>query len=230
MKTGGNWLRQLIKPLLVVTILVVGAVAVALVLAHRSQGDEPPSKISNSATTPRPSPTVKGWSRGNPTAKTVLVEFADFQCGSCGYASKTLDDLLKKNGNDLLIVFKHFPLEGFHRNALIASQATEAAGKQNKFWEMYELLFKHQVEWANVPDAQTFLMNYAAELQLDLARFQTDLWDNEIRERIYRDVLEGQMLQISQTPTFFLNGTRMPTTKSEAEFEQVIGDAIKKAK
>jgi protein-disulfide isomerase len=230
MKTGGNWPRHLVKPLLVATILVGCAVAVALVLAHRSQGDETSTKLATSAANPQPAPTVKGWIRGNPTAKTVLVEFADFQCGSCGYASKTLDNLLKKHENDLLIVFKHFPLEGFHRNALIASQAAEAAGKQGKFWEMYELLFKHQVEWANVPDTQTFLMNYAAEVQLDLARFQTDLWDNEIRDRIYRDVLEGQLLQVSQTPTFFLNGTRMPTTKSEAEFEQAIADAIKKAK
>jgi protein-disulfide isomerase len=230
MKTGGNWPRHLVKPLLIVTFLVGGALAVALVLVHRSQGDEPSPKLASSTTIPQSAPTAKGWIRGNPTAKTVLVEFADFQCGSCGYASKTLDNLLKKHENDLLIVFKNFPLEGLHRNGLVASQAAEAAGKQGKFWEMYELLFKHQVEWANVPDAQTFLMNYAAELQLDLARFQTDLWDNEIRDKIYRDVLEGQVLQVSQTPTFFLNGTRMPTTKSEAEFQQVIEDAIKKAK
>lgn len=218
------------KPFLVSSLLVCFALAVALFLAHRSRGDEPSPKPVNSILGPKPAPTTKGWSRGNPAAKTVLIEFADFQCGSCARASVVVGDLVKKHADELLVVFKHFPLEVVHRNALIASQAAEAAGKQFKFWEMYELLFKHQVEWANVPDAQTFFMNYAAELQLDLDKFQRDLWAGEIRDKIYRDVLEGQVAQVNQTPTFFLNGARMSTTKNEAEFEQLITDAIRKAK
>ena len=243
MSTSGNSLRtgsvktgkkssrlSLVKPFLTVAILVGAALAVALFLAHRSQGDEPPRKPIVSVGGSTAAPTTKGWTRGNPAAKTVLIEFADFQCGSCARASVVVGDLLKKHADELLVVFKQFPLETIHRNALIASQAAEAAGKQYKFWEMYELLFKHQVDWANVPDAQTFFLNYAAELQLDLEKFQRDLWDSQIRDKIYKDVLEGQMVQVTQTPTFFLNGTRIPTTKSEAEFEQLITDAIRKAK
>ncbi len=222
--------RSLVKPLAVSIMWVSVALGTALFLVHYSQGDDSSPKPTTAADTTKPSPTAKGWVRGNPAAKTVLVEFADFQCGSCGLASKTVGNLLKKHENDLLVVFKHFPLEVVHRNALIASQAAEAAGRQFKFWEMSELLFKHQVEWMNVPDAQTFFLNYAAELQLDLVRFQRDLWDSELRDKIYRDVLEGQLLQVNQTPTFFLNGTRIPTTKNESEFEQVIVEAIKKAK
>ena len=243
MSTSGSFLRtnsakagkssgrlSLAKPFLVVTVLVCSALAVALFLAHRSQGDEPSPKPANSIIGTKSAPTTKGWSRGNPAAKTVLIEFADFQCGSCGRASVVVGELIKKHAEELLLVFKHFPLEVVHRNALIASQAAEAAGKQYKFWEMYELLFKHQVDWANVPDAQTFFLNYAAELQIDLDKFQRDLWDSELRDKIYKDVLEGQMVQVTQTPTFFLNGVRMPSTKSEAEFEQLITDAIRNAK
>jgi len=221
---------SVVKPFLVVAILVCSALSVALFLAHRSQGDEPAAKPVDSIVGTKSTPTAKGWTRGNPAAKTVLIEFADFQCGSCGRASVVVGELIKKHGEELLLVFKHFPLEVVHRNALIASQAAEAAGRQYKFWEMYELLFKHQVDWANVPDAQTFFLNYAAELQMDLEKFQRDLWDSELRDKIYKDVLEGQVAQVTQTPTFFLNGVRMPTTKSEAEFEQLITDAIRKAK
>ena len=221
---------SLAKPFLVGTILICCALSVAFFLARRSQGDEPSPKPADSIIGTKSAPTAKGWSRGNPAAKTVLIEFADFQCGSCGRASVVVGELIKKHGEELLVVFKHFPLEVVHRNALIASQAAEAAGRQYKFWEMYELLFKHQAEWANVPDAQTFFLNYAAELQMDLEKFQRDLWDSELRDKIYKDVLEGQVAQVTQTPTFFLNGARMPTTKSEAEFEQLITDAIRKAK
>lgn len=221
---------SLVKPLIAVVILVSTALAVALFLAHRSQGDEPSPKPAAAPGLSPATPTAKGWTRGNPAAKTVLIEFADFQCGSCARASVVVGDLLKKHPDDLTLFFKHFPLESIHRNALLASQAAEAAGKQYKFWEMYELLFKHQAEWAGVPDAQTFFLNYAAELQLDLDKFQKDLWDSDIRDKIYKDVLEGQLVQVTQTPTFFLNEVRIPTTKSEAEFQQLIVDAIRKAK
>ena len=222
--------RSVVKPLLAAGMLIAVAVSVAMLLVHRSQGDDSSSNLTKTIGESKPVVSPKGWTKGNPAAKTVLIEFADFQCGSCANAGKAVSNILKKHENDLFVVFKHFPLETVHKNALIAAQASEAAGKQFKFWEMSETLFKHQVEWANVPDAQTYFLNYAAELQLDVEKFRQDLWDGAIRDKIYRDVLEGQVAQVSQTPTFFLNGSRMPTTKNESEFEETIANAIKAAK
>jgi predicted DsbA family dithiol-disulfide isomerase len=73
-------------------------------------------------------------------------------------------------------------------------------------------------------------LRYASELQLDLERFRRDLWDSEIRDKIYRDLLEGQLASVTSVPTFFLNGSRMPQSKSEDQFEEMIVNAIKTAK
>ena len=105
-------------------------------------------------------------------------------------------------------------------NSMIAAQASEAAGRQQKFWEMYEILLARQSEWASVPDALTFFLKYAAELKMDVERFRQDLLDGEIRNKIFRQVLEGQIAQVRSVPTFFLNGKMMQAVKSDSEFEE----------
>jgi protein-disulfide isomerase len=224
---------SMIKPVLAILVLVAVALSVAAFLVHRNQG------LSNSnsglaSSSPgldfKPVVTPKGWTKGNPAAKTILVEFGDYQCSACGAARQTVANVIKNHENDLLLVFKQYPMESIHRNSMMAAQAAEAAGRQFKFWEMHDLLFLHQRDWSDVPDPQTFFLKYAQELHLDLERFQQDLWDGQIRDKIYRDVLEGQLASVKSVPTFYLNGSPMPRTQSEAQFEEVIADAIKKAK
>ena len=118
-------------------------------------------------------------------------------------------------------------MENIHRNSMIAAQAAEAAGRQQKFWGMYEILFARQSEWTSVPDALTFFLKYAAELQMDVERFRQDLLDGDIRNKIFRQVLEGQVAQVRSVPTFFLNGKMMQAVKSDAEFEEGIAQAIR---
>jgi protein-disulfide isomerase len=222
--------RAMIKAAIAVVLLVAIAVAAALFLVRRNVGNNTNSSLASPGVDFKPVVTPKGWTKGNMAAKTVLVEFGDFQCGACAAARETVAAVLKNHERDLRVVFKNFPMESVHRNSLIAAQAAEAAGRQFKFWEMHDLLFNRQREWANVPDAQTFFLTYASELQLDLERFRRDLWDNEIRDKIYRDLLEGQLASVTSVPTFFLNGSRMPQSKSEEQFEKMIVGAIKTAK
>jgi protein-disulfide isomerase len=175
----------------------------------------------------KPVITIEGWAKGNLAAKTVLVEFGDFQCPSCAMARLRVESALKKFEKDLKVVFKQYPMESIHRISMLAAQAAEAAGRQLKFWEMYEMLFARQNEWANVPDALTFFLRYAAELHMDVERFRRDVLDGEVRNKIFRDMLEGQVAQVRSVPAFFLNGTLMTNVKSDAEFEELIAQAIR---
>jgi protein-disulfide isomerase len=218
-------------PLLAVVLLVSLALGVAGYLVFRnrqeSAGNNP---TPTTAVASKVTVTTQGWSRGNPSAKTVLVEFADFQCGACGVHRTRVDKLLKKYPNDLFVVFKNFPLESVHKNALLAAQAAEAAGKQFKFWEMYDQLFLHQIEWYNVPDPMTFILKYAQACQLDLNRFQQDLWSLSVQEKIFRDKFEGQQANVVSVPTFFLNGKMLATAQNDDHFESMVAEEIKKAK
>jgi protein-disulfide isomerase len=222
--------RSLAKPLSALAALVVVAVAVAMFLAKRSGTENSPAAASQNAALPeKPVITTEGWSKGNLSARTVLVEFGDFQCPSCAAARVKVDNALKKFEKDLKVVFKQYPMPNIHRNAMLAAQASEAAGKQLKFWEMYELLFAQQNEWVNVPDALTFFLKYATELQLDVERFRLDMFDSGIRNKIFRDLLEGQVAQVRSVPSFFLNGRMLQSVKSDAEFEELIAQAIRTA-
>jgi len=226
--------RSLAKPLTALAALVVTAVAVAMFLVNRTGSESSPAAAvptasSNVASPDKPVITPEGWAKGNLSAKTVLVEFGDFQCPSCALARVKVDNLLKKFEKDIKVVFKQYPMPTIHRNAMVAAQASEAAGKQLKFWEMYEVLFARQSEWVNVPDALTFFLKYAAELHLDVEKFRQDMMDGEIRNKIFRDLLEGQVAQVRSVPSFFLNGRMMQSVKSDAEFEELVAQAIRTA-
>ncbi len=226
--------RSLAKPLTALAALIVMAAAVAMFLVNRTGSESSPAAASptpssNVASTDKPVITPEGWAKGNLSAKTVLVEFGDFQCPSCAVARVKVDNLLKKFEKDIKVVFKQYPMPNIHRNAMVAAQASEAAGKQLKFWEMYEVLFARQSEWVNVPDALTFFLKYAAELHLDVEKFRQDMMDGEIRNKIFRDLLEGQVAQVRSVPSFFLNGRMMQSVKSDAEFEELIAQAIRTA-
>ncbi|MFN8006591.1 MAG: thioredoxin domain-containing protein [Terriglobia bacterium] len=222
--------RSLLKPLSILAILIVIALAVAFVVNHRGGQAASAQENPNPAPTLKPVITNDGWIKGNPEAKTVLVEFGDFQCPSCAMARLKVAEVLKKHEHDLKVVFKQYPMQNAHRNAMLAAQVAEAAGRQAKFWEMSELLFSKQSDWANVPDPMTFFVKYAAELQLNLAKFQSDVTEEGVRSKIFRDMLEGQLAQVHSVPTFFLNGTVMDKIKSEADFYAQIDNAVRSAK
>lgn len=225
-KSGKRKNPSIAKPLAVLAAVVVVALGAAFYL-QRSANDQAtstPAPISQNTRSPI---SPQGWSKGNSLAKAVLVEFVDFQCGACAAASSRMANIASKYGSQLKIVFKHHPMQRAHGNAMIAARAAEAAGLQYKFWEMHDLLLKRQHEWAKVPDPQTLFLRYASELQLNLARFRRDLWTKEVGDKIYRDIMEGQMAQVRSVPAFFLNGKPIPNSRDEFEFEQRIVDGIR---
>ena len=80
-------------------------------------------------------------------------------------------------GDDLRVIFRHFPLLSIHDKAQITAEAAEAAGAQDKFWEMHDLLFKRQDEWSSKPEAEMIeaLVDYAEEVDIpDLEKFKSD--------------------------------------------------------
>jgi protein-disulfide isomerase len=99
--------------------------------------------------------------------------------------------------------FRHFPLTEIHPHALAASRAAEAAAAQGRFWEMHDLLF-HRQKALEDDD----LRGYAAELGLDLERFDTDRRGDAVLVRIRRDVRSGlDSGDVLGTPTLFISGS-----------------------
>src|ERR1700760_847353 len=108
--------------------------------------------------------------RGPDDAPVTLVEYGDFECPYCGMAEGTIRELLASHGDDVRYVWRHLPLNDVHPSAQLASEASEAAAAQGKFWDMYDVLLSHQ-EALSPRD----LARYAADLGLDVERFRDDL-------------------------------------------------------
>ena len=159
-------------------------------------------------------------------AKVTIVEFGDLQCPACGAAHPIVKQVLADREGEVTFVWRHFPLP-MHRNAMLAAVASEAAGEQGKFWEMHNMLFENQTEWAEENNAKEIFTGYAQELGLDTAKFTEALDSNFNAERIQTDMDEGIALGVNSTPTFFINGEKINGVISYDEFIQKIDAASK---
>ncbi|HSH39507.1 MAG TPA: thioredoxin domain-containing protein [Chthoniobacterales bacterium] len=148
--------------------------------------------------------------RGSVKAPVTIEEFADFQCPPCGGLSAVVKDIEKKTPDRIRVVFRHYPLKN-HQHAVAAAIAAEAAGTQGKFWEMHDMLFQGQPTWSKAPEVQSIFEDYASTLRLDVARFKTDMADENMRTRVTADQERASSLGVSRTPTLFINGKALPT-------------------
>lgn len=142
--------------------------------------------------------------KGPARARVVITEYSDFQCPKCGQAVPIINNLLATYPNDVRLVFHHSPLKQ-HKWAVLAAQAAESAGLQNKFWEYAEHLFSKQTEWSSVEDPKSFFTAYAKEVGLDVDLFSNDLESPLVVEKVRKEKEQADALEIPATPTFFIN-------------------------
>jgi len=157
-------------------------------------------------------------SKGNPGAKIVITEFAEFKCPYCVTLSPLLEKLVKESNGQVRLFFKHFPLKS-HQGSLLASQAAQAAHRQGKFWEMYDRLFTDMNR-----QSMENLLRYAAEIGLDVERFKRDLEDPALIGIIERDKQEGVKANVRGTPTLFINGKIYHFRHDEAFLKDIINE------
>jgi protein-disulfide isomerase len=141
--------------------------------------------------------------RGPATAPVTLVEYGDFECPFCGAAHNSVNQVMQIIGDRMRFAYRHFPLTQIHPHAQQAAEAAEAAGTQDRFWEMHDLLFEHQDRLGT-----QYLLAYAAALKLDVERFALELDTHVHVPRIREDFLSGVRSGVNGTPTFFVNGIR----------------------
>lgn len=151
---------------------------------------------------------------GNPDAPITIVEFSDFQCPFCArFHTQTLPLLLEEyiEQDKVKIVFRDFPIQSIHPNALPASIAAECANDQNKFREMHDVLFEKQNSWNRVEtnDALSLFSQYASDMQLDQETFDSCLTSGKHIPEIQNDLNDGRDYGVSGTPGFFVGNDQI---------------------
>ena len=141
--------------------------------------------------------------RGRRSAAISLVEYGDFECPYCRAAEPIVAGLMEALGDQLSVTFRHFPMPEVHPHGQHAAEVAEAAAAQGKFWEMHDMLFANQ----NALDDAS-LVNYAANLMLDVDRVRRELASHEHAGRVAEDRRSGLASGVNGTPTFYINGAR----------------------
>jgi protein-disulfide isomerase len=159
-------------------------------------------------------------------AKVTLIEYADFQCPAC----KPMSEFIRQAATDfkgkLFIVYRFFPLVNLHQNAMSSAQAAFAAYKQGKFWEMSHLLYQNQDNWSTDNNAQKIFTDYAKKLGLNIGQFTQDYNSDSTKKFINGQESESLKINLTYTPSVFINGKLIQNPQYYEGFKQLIQDAL----
>ena len=148
----------------------------------------------------------------------VILEYGDYECPYSRQAFRAIERVERELSGRVRFAFRHFPLTQIHPHALAAAAAAEAAARQDRFWEMHDLLY-HRQKALEDDD----LRLYANELGLDLERFDNDRANAAVRARIARDVASGEATGVVRgTPTLFIDGVLYQGGYEPAEFIEAL--------
>lgn len=209
-----------------VGILTLVAVVGVFILAKMFLAPPPPPKPAPAAGMNVSATLVPSYSprTGTDMAKVQIVEFLDPECEACAAFFPVMKELLRRHPQDLQLVVRYML---FHGNSREAALATEAAGRQGKYFEMQEILFTRS-EWTHQQSPQTEkFLGYARELGLDIEKFQSDMRDPAIAANVDRDFQEGPSFGVTGTPTIFVNG-RMLEELSPAALQRLVQEELAK--
>lgn len=201
---------------------VVLVVLMAVGLSKVSKGETGTIKVSTEEL-------ISGarWIKGNGDIKVTVVEFSDIQCPACKAAEPIAIELRKMDG--VRFVYRHFPLITIHKNAWKAARAVEAArlldkpaDSAGKGWEMMELMFEKQEEWSDSLSPESTFAEYAKSLGLDEKSFDEKQKGDETDRFVGEDSSLGNRLQLSGTPTFFVNGEQIGSSFVLAKVKELL--------
>ena len=206
-------------------VLTIAAVIIAGVLVHREFF---PQQSAIAATVSGPPEFVPKWKdmlpvglrRGIPTAPVTIVEFMDLECPFCRAFNFRVKAAQQKFGDNLSVVFIHFPIEG-HRFAKLAAQAAECAGQQHQFFSFLDLALAKQDSLGIKP-----WNSYASEASVpDTASFDRCLASSP-SPRIEQGQDVGNRFGIRATPTILINGWRLSEPPDDVSLNRTISTIL----
>ena len=168
------------------------------------------------------------YTKGNAKAKVLLTEYGDFQCPACASYHPIVNAVVEAYKDKILFIYRDFPLVNAHQYALLSARVAYAANKQNKYWEMYNLLYENQTEWAKSTKAQDLFVGYANNLKLDIDKFNADLNSSEAKKFVDDVLSTATSIGLNSTPSFFINGSKIDNPGSFDEFKQLIDNELNK--
>jgi protein-disulfide isomerase len=153
-------------------------------------------------------------------APVTIVEFSDFHCPFCQRAEDTIAQILARYGDRVRLAWRDYPIDSLHPQARKAHEAARCATEQGKFWPYHKALY------AGSPKQPEQLPAVAQETGLDMASFKTCVASAKYQAAVQKDIEEGKRLDVTGTPTFFINGRVLVGAQPLEAFAKVIDDEL----
>lgn len=162
---------------------------------------------------------------GAKNAKVTIVEYSDFECPFCGNFYPTMKQIIENYGDQVRVVYRHFPLS-FHPQAQPAAEASECAAEQGKFWEFHDGLFEGQTKLS-----ASFYKELAQNLKLNMNKFNDCVSSGKYRQKVLDQAASGDAAGVQGTPHTILIGEdgqmvpvsgAMPYASVEASLKQLL--------
>jgi len=163
---------------------------------------------------------------GPANAKITIVKSFEFACPFCDRVRPTLDELRKRYGKDLRIVYKHYIVHP--DTATVPAHAACAAAKQGKFAPMYEAIFTKGFQ-QNRELGRDKMLELARSLRLKMRKFKADMDSQECKDRVINDQAAMAKIGVRGTPAFFINGRFLSGAQPVDRFTTVIDEELAKA-
>ncbi len=163
-------------------------------------------------------------SKGDTTAGLWISEYLDFQCEDCRKAHEVIKAYLTNYPSEIYYQVRFLPLS-VHVHAWVTALGAECAARQKAYWEYEALLFEKQPEWTESQDARPFLLDYAAQVGLDVKKWQACTEDPSTEKTLSEEKDKANLLGLKSTPTFFINNKEIIGSKAlKEELEKFFRD------
>ncbi len=183
-----------------VAALIIGFVLLAWMYQDKQSKKLETARLQNESNLDRShSPSL-----GPANAKVTLVEFMDPECESCRAFYPFVKKIMADNEGQIRLVIRYTL---FHGNSELAASLLEASRLQGKFWQTLEYFFEYQPQWGSHHNPRPELLwEYLPKIGLDVDQLKKDLQNPVIAKNIATDAVDGNLLGVRQTPSFFING------------------------
>ena len=173
---------------------------------------------------------------GSPDAPITIIEFSDFQCPFCANFNANTLPLISEHYIEtglVKLVYRDFPIQEIHPNAVAAAVAAECAHEQGQFKPMHDMLFASQDQWGGLDAVQAggAFSQYASQLGLDSASFDECLVTDAYMDEVMADLQDGLSYGTAGTPTFFIGNADIGYSGVDGAqpfdvFERILNDQL----
>jgi protein-disulfide isomerase len=170
--------------------------------------------------------------KGRPDAPVTVYEMSDFQCPYCrAFALTTLPVLEREyvQTGKVRLVYIALPLPKIHANATAAAEVVLCVARQHKFWPMHDLVYRHQDDWAHLPDPRPYLVGLGDSVGADHAQLAACIRGGATAREVRADVERAHRSGATSTPTFYIEGGLLEGAAPVEVFRTVL-DSIYRAK